>query len=161
MSRARQLWGNKAPSSRIWEARRQIYIGLERDASLLVTKATRTPYGGPFESRFVIPERELELCFCTGAWLACLMLSMSIIERVEQHHLGDDREIFTRWVKDDTYRAGRKLRNAGSHLANRDVDDLYDKYFINHALLRRMSKNCVFRAFFALHLVAGKKLNAA
>lgn len=156
-----QLWGNKIPSSRTWEARRKIYIALESDASLVVTKVTRTRYGGSFESRLVIPERELELCFCAGAWLACLILSMSIIERVGLHSLRDDREIFNYWVKDDTYHAGHAMRNAGSHLANRHVDDLYDKYFINHAALRRMSKNCVFRTFFALHLVVGKRLTSA
>ena len=61
------------PSSEEWSARRDIFTGLG-------LKLYNCPELGKLPNKFQAIERELERCYCSGSYFACIVLAQALVE---------------------------------------------------------------------------------
>lgn len=85
------------PSQTDWTERRNVVTGLSAKYYYL-DREGRVP------GRFSALERELERCYCSGAYLACIAFAQSIVETLQHKHSGGDRtamDKFLEYCQDD------------------------------------------------------------
>ena len=94
------------PSPEEWTGRREVVTGL----SLKLYNLSCTK---DLPERFDALERELERCYCSGAYLACIVLAQSIVETLMHKKSGGDREALGRFLEycEDGVEDLRELRN--------------------------------------------------
>jgi len=94
------------PTPEEWAGRREVVTGLS-------LKLYNLPPAMGLPERFDALERELERCYCSGAYLACIVLAQSIVETLMHEKSGGDREALDRFLEygEDGVERLRKRRN--------------------------------------------------
>ena len=102
------------PQSADWKTRRDLFTSIYR---------TDSNAGYTFPDRFKTLERELERCYCAGAFVACIMLSKALAEAVDAQfgNNATDRANFWTSISGQVSQVDKNwlanLRNTWAHAA--------------------------------------------
>lgn len=126
------------PTSDEWTARRDVITGLS--LKLYNLKELRD-----LPERFDVFERELERCYCSGAYFACIALAQSIVETLQHKKSGGDKlamDSFLEYCQEDIdWLRGR--RNDLLHAGRPSNEITLNDYAGNHETLEGDARSAV------------------
>lgn len=126
------------PSYDEWMERRNL-------ANNLSVKFYNLSMKGQLPERFDALERELERCYCSGAYLACIAFAQSIVETLQHKHSGGDRAAMDGFLKycQDEVDWLRLRRNDILHVGRPQNNITLDSYESERAELEHDARRAI------------------
>ncbi len=126
------------PTPDEWMSRRDVVTGLS--LKLYNLSSVRN-----LPERFGTLERELERCYCSGAYLACVVLAQSIVETLHHKKSGGDKRAMDRFLEycgDEVDRL-RSRRNDLLHAGRPSNDITLGDYISDREALENDARSAV------------------